>query len=229
MKKRTFLKITAGVILAMPDSVFSLVNAADKLNLETVTSPEYHGKHLINVPVMTHEGKGVLFYDDLIKGKTVLINFMYTRCPHNCVATMENLRNVYQELGGRIGRDVFMYSVTLEPEYDTPELLKSYVKRSKVGPGWIFLTGTKENIEQLRANLDFKNSDPVIDRDKTQHIGVVKFGIEPLKRWGMAPVMSSPTAIADYVNWPKSGVELSSLATLPDSFINPGNNRTRGA
>jgi protein SCO1 len=154
-----------------------------------------------NIPLVTHEGKVVKFYDDLIKNKTVMINFMYARCGDICPGMTANLRQVQKELGDRVGKDVFMYSISLEPEHDTPEVLKAYAELFHAKPGWTFLTGKKADIEALRKQIGFSFSDPAIDQDKTQHIGVVKFGIESLERWGMSPAMGDPKYIAEYLRW----------------------------
>ena len=154
-----------------------------------------------NVPLLTHEGKVVRFYDDLIKNKTVMINFMYASCMDICPGMTVNLKQVQKELGDRVGNDIFMYSITLEPEKDTQQVLKSYADVFKVKPGWTFLTGKKSDIEILRKHLGFTNSDPALDKDKTQHTGVVKFGIESLERWGMSPALGEPKYIAEYLRW----------------------------
>ncbi len=76
-----------------------------------------------NVPLVTHEGKSVRFFDDLIKDKVVLINFVYTSCEDSCPLETARLAVVQRILGDRVGRDVFMYSITVDPETDTPEVL----------------------------------------------------------------------------------------------------------
>ena len=107
-----------------------------------------------------------------------------------------------------------MYSISLEPEHDTPERLKSYTQVFKTGPGWRFLTGRKDDIEQIRRAVGFVNSDPVLDKDKTQHIGVVKYGIEHLERWGACPALTRPEAIADNVFWLEPKGRTPSLSLL---------------
>ena len=74
-----------------------------------------------NVTLTTHEGKKVKFYDDLMKDKIVIINFMYVKCEGKCPGTTANLVKVQKLLGDRVGKDIFMYSITLKPEEDTPE------------------------------------------------------------------------------------------------------------
>src|ERR1700716_1356665 len=78
-----------------------------------------------NVELQTHEGKTVRFYDDLMKDKIIMINFMFTECGDICPGMTQNLADVQKLLGDRVGRDIFMYSISLEPETDTPEKLKA--------------------------------------------------------------------------------------------------------
>src|SRR5262245_51365029 len=88
-------------------------------------------------------GKEVDFYKDLVKDKIVIINFMYTRCKGLCIKTTQKLVQVQQILGEDLGRKVFIYSISLDPE-DTPKKLKEYAEAN--GAKWTFLTGKKEDI-----------------------------------------------------------------------------------
>jgi protein SCO1/2 len=203
MNKREFIKKATGATLglaalaALPEVFATPHRATPKIADHTARSK----RDFPNVPLLTHEGKVVHFYDDLIKNKTVMINFMYVRCGDICPGMTANLRKVQNELGDRVGKDIFMYSISIEPERDTPEMLKAYAELFQVKPGWTFLTGKKADIELLRKSLGFSNSDPAIDKDKTQHTGVVKFGIESLERWGMSPALGDPKYIAEYLRW----------------------------
>jgi protein SCO1 len=148
-----------------------------------------------NVTLRTHEDKTVRFYDDLIAGKFVIINFMYTGCGDICPGMTANLAEVQRLLGERVGRDIFMYSITLQPELDTPEILKGYAETFGVQPGWLFLTGERTDIATLRRKLGFVDPDPLLDGDLEQHIGIVKFGIERLDRWAGCPALTAPEQI----------------------------------
>jgi len=151
-------------------------------------------RRFLNVVLKTHEGKEVRFYDDLMKDKTVLLNFFYTNCVGESICPMStaNLLKVQKLLGSRVGRDVFMYSITLDPEHDTPKVLKRYAKGFGVTPGWQFLTGTKDDIEALRRNLGYVDLDPERDKDRSSHIGMLRFGIEPLERWAACASLTKP-------------------------------------
>ena len=131
------------------------------------------------------------FYDDLIKGKIIVINMMYAQCEGICPPMTVNLVKVQARLGDRVGRDIFMYSLTLQPELDTPAVLKDYAEAHGIGPGWLFLTGKRREMEILRRKLGFFDPDPAVDRDKSQHSGLVRFGNEALDRWGEPSIAHS--------------------------------------
>jgi protein SCO1/2 len=158
-------------------------------------------RYFPNVSLQTQDGKWVHFYDDLIKGKIVTINFFYAQCDGICPTVTANLAKVQRLLGNRVGRDIFMYSISLKPEQDTPAALKEYAGMFQAKPGWTFLTGKPEDVELLRRSLGFTNLDPKLDKDKSQHIGNVRYGNEPLMLWAACPGMASPEFIARTISW----------------------------
>lgn len=167
---------------------------------------------LPNLLVVTHEGRRVRFYDDLIKDKIVFLNMMYARCDGICMPTTLNLvktqKLIRERYGARLGRDIMMYSLTLKPEQDSPEVLRDYARRHGVGPGWLFLTGTPDDMERLRRSLGFVDLDPEVDRRKISHTGNVRYGNEARTIWAACPGQSKPSAIADvisWVDWPQTG------------------------
>ncbi|MCB1035913.1 MAG: copper chaperone PCu(A)C [Acidobacteria bacterium] len=105
-----------------------------------------------NVPLTTHEGESVRFFD-LIENKVVAINFIYTICPDTCPLETARMAKVQRLLGDRVGKDIFMYSITIDPENDTPEVLARYAERFGAQPGWTFLTGEDSDITLLRKKL----------------------------------------------------------------------------
>lgn len=157
--------------------------------------------HFPNVPLTTHEGKQVRFYDDLLKDKIVTINFMYTSCTDACPLITAHLVKVQKLLGDQVGRDIFMYSFTIDPKYDTPAVLKSFAEKFHVGPGWLFLTGKYDDLELLRVKLGFTDPDPQVDKDRANHIGTVEYGNEPLMLWGACPGLAHPEWIAKEISW----------------------------
>ncbi len=158
-------------------------------------------RYFPNVTLRTQDNKPVRFYRDLIKDKIVTINFFYAKCEEICPMVTANLVKVQKLLGDRVGREIFMYSITLKPEEDSPAALKHYAEMYKVKPGWTFLTGKPADIELLRRSLGFTNPDPKLDKDVTQHIGNIRYGNEPLILWAACPGMAHAEWIAESISW----------------------------
>ncbi|HEU4837518.1 MAG TPA: SCO family protein [Pyrinomonadaceae bacterium] len=114
---------------------------------------QWGGSHFPNVELITQHGKKVRFYDDLIKGKVVALELIYTTCKYNCPLETARLVQLQKLLGDRMGKDIFFYSITIEPEHDTPEVLKAYADKYHVGPGWLFLTGKPDDIKLISKKL----------------------------------------------------------------------------
>lgn len=163
-------------------------------------------RYFPDLVLTTHEGKKVRFYEDLVKDKIVIINMMYAKCEGICPPITTNLVKVQKMFGDRMGKDIFMYSFTLKPEQDTPEVLRKYAEAHKVRKGWTFLTGSVADMELVRRKLGYTDPDPKLDADKTNHTGMLKYGNEPLMRWGSCPGMSKADWVVEsvsWVDWPK--------------------------
>lgn len=155
-----------------------------------------------NVPLITHHGEKVRFYDDLIRDKIVLINFMLVECTEGlCPTVTANLRKVQDLLGERMGRDIFFYSISLQPKKDTPSILKEYAENFDIKPGWLFLTGKPADIETLRRAQGFVDWDPIRDQDVSNHTAMGRYGDDKLERWGGIALRSSPENIASTFKW----------------------------
>jgi len=199
MNRRNFLGIGTGLGLA----AFALARPVLALTGSAGADARRPGSRFLpNVPVVTHLGEQVRFYDDCVRGKVVLINFILVECTDGaCPTATANLRKVQDLLGARMGRDIFFYSITLQPEHDTPKVLKDYSANFGVKPGWKFLTGTRANIETLRRALGYAEADPVADQDVNTHLSMALYGDERLGRWGATSVNSSPETIASTFKW----------------------------
>ncbi len=139
-----------------------------------VSASPWDETYFPNVPLLTHDGEQVHFYDDLIDDRIVVVNFAYTDCPDICGLSTARLAQVVDWLGDRVGRDIFVYTISLDPETDTPEKLKAYADAFGAPQGWTFLTGTRENIDTVRFKMGERSeslaehrSDMVIGNDTT--------------------------------------------------------------
>jgi protein SCO1/2 len=106
-----------------------------------------------DVEVTDQNGRKARFYTDLVKGKTVIINFVFTSCTYVCPMQGANFARLQAALGERLGRDVHLISVSTDPLVDTPERLKAWGARFGAKPGWTLVTGGKEEMDKLLQSL----------------------------------------------------------------------------
>jgi protein SCO1 len=180
--------IAASVIPAGAETTATARSAQEKSPAEQMR------RFFPNVALQTHDGRSVRFYDDLVKGKKVLINFTFTSCTGTCPRTQANLRRVQDLLGDRVGKDIFLVSISIDPETDTPARLAEYAKTFDAKPGWTYATGTREDVDNIRRHLGLYDTP-----DYTQHMGILTFGNEPEGKWAAAAALDKPENILYYV------------------------------
>jgi protein SCO1/2 len=156
-----------------------------------------------NVELLDQDGKKLRFFDDLIRGShTVVIGFIYAQCGDICPMTMSNMARVQGLLGERLGREVRLASISLDPQRDSPAIMKGYAERFDAKPGWQFLTGRPLAIDAIRRKLGAYDRDPAIDRDKTQHTGLLTYGNQARGRWSRVSALADPRLIlASITRW----------------------------
>jgi protein SCO1/2 len=155
-----------------------------------------------NVPLVNQDGKTVHFYDDLIKGKSVVLDMIYTHCVDSCPLETARLVQVQKILGDKVGKDVFFYSITIDPKRDTPKVLKQYAETYHVGPGWTFYTGKPADIELIAKKLGLYSDPDPTNRDG--HEPGVLIGNEPSHQWMLDAATDNPKfmsiMITDWLN-----------------------------
>jgi protein SCO1/2 len=207
LKRRSLIATLAATPFALP-LLTQAQEPASPSKFEKISSRDrIRDRYFPNIVLTAHDGRKLKFYDDLIKDKLVIFNMFYAQCEGICSPITRNLVKLQKILGNRVGKDIFMYSFSLKPKEDTVTALQHYAHMHKVKPGWLFLTGSVDDMELLRRKLGYVDPDPQVDKDITNHIGVVKYGNEPLQRWGSCPGRSSPEWIAEtlsWVDWPKN-------------------------
>ena len=147
-----------------------------------------------NVELTTHEGEKMRFFDDMIEGKVVMINFIYTRCPDACPLETMKLSELREILGDRVGQDVFMYSISIDPDYDTPEVLAKFTQTYQIGPGWKFLTGNEQDILLLRRKLGLYIAE--VNKDPFDHNLSMIIGNQSTGRWMKRSPFENPYILA---------------------------------
>ena len=163
-----------------------LPQAAHTSATKTRDGAAYFPNHIL----LTQDNQPVRFYDDLLKNKIVLINFVFTTCKGACSPMTANLAKVQQQLGKHLGKEIVMLSLSVDPETDTPAALKKYAENFKAQPGWYFLTGKKENLDWVLYKLGG------YVKDKNEHGLKLIVGNEATGEWLKLHAMSNPTEIA---------------------------------
>jgi protein SCO1/2 len=155
-----------------------------------------------NAVFRTQDDKEVRLYDDLIKGRQVMVMMMYATCETFCpLATKRMVDLHHQALARRMGEDLFIVNISLKPDEDDPAALKAYAEAHRaLLPGWTFLTGDKHDVDTLRYRF-FSHGHIGIDLDVDQHAGLMKIINDPLGRWFHSDVFASTRTVLEHIRW----------------------------
>ena len=150
-------------------------------------------KYFTDVELIDQNGKKVRFYTDVLKGKTVVVNAFFTSCTSVCPPMNRNMQKIQEAFGDRVGRDVFLVSITVDPAVDTPEKMKKYAQNFHAGPGWMFLTGKKENLDWALYKLG------QYVESKDDHKTILIVGNETTGLWKKAFAMANVAELVQVV------------------------------
>ncbi|HKP48121.1 MAG TPA: SCO family protein, partial [Pyrinomonadaceae bacterium] len=139
------------------------------------------------------DGRTVRFYDDVLHGKVVVIDVFFSTCQGICMPMNRTVKKVADLLGERVGRDVFLVSITVDPEMDSTAVLKKYATALNAPAGWMFLTGSKENVELVLKKLGQYVA------DKNDHSSVLIIGNETTGLWKKAYGLASASELVKVI------------------------------
>lgn len=214
MRRRSWVQITAASVLM----IFTL--ALLYTRPARADNARWGANYFPNVELITQDGKTVRFYDDLVRGKIIVLDMIYTHCVDACPLETARLVQVQHMLGDKVGKDIFFYSITIDPKRDTPKVLKEYSEKYHVGPGWTFLTGKKEDIDLIAKKLGlYSDPDP---NNRDGHTPSVLIGNEPMGQWIRNSATDNPRFMAIMIgDWLKSWRE-HKAGPLPSYAENKG-------
>ena len=159
----------------------------------TATSRPSNKMVIPDVEVLDQDGNALHFYSDLIKDKTVAINFIFTNCTTICPPLAATFARVQKEMGDKVGKDVHLISISVDPLTDTPERLKAWGAKFKAGPGWSFITGEKQEMDKLLTALGAA----VAKRE--DHTPAVIIGNDAKGVWTRAYGLATPSQIVGLI------------------------------
>ena len=143
-------------------------------------------EYFTDLPLLTHDGREVRFFTDVLKDRVVLISSFYTHCQGITPRQTQVLLRLQEMLGESLGRDIFFVSITVDPERDTLDKLQEFVGELEVRPGWIFLTGKPENVDWINHKLG------QYLEDLEEHKGIYMLGNVKTTLWMKVPAHGQP-------------------------------------
>ena len=146
-----------------------------------------------DVELLDQDGRKVRFYTDLVKGRTVAVQFIFTTCTTVCPPLGATFARVQRELGARAGRDVQLISVSVDPATDTPERMRDWGGKFKAGPGWALVTGAKPQVDELLRALGAASASPA------EHSPAILIGNDARGQWTRAYGLTSPKKLVEII------------------------------
>jgi len=157
-----------------------------------VESSSFSSSKIPNAHITDQNGQQLNFYNDLVKGKTVAINFIFTTCTASCPPLTATFRRVQQNAEQR-GLPLQLISISVDPTVDTPERLHAFAEKFNAGPGWTFVTGDKSEIDSLLERLG------VAVANKNDHTPMIMIGNDVADYWTRAYGLSAPTKLVELI------------------------------
>jgi len=147
-----------------------------------------------DLEVKDQNGNKLHFYTDLIKGKVVVINFIYTDCTYVCPMQGTSFSKLQSALGDRLGKDVYLVSVSTDPVTDTPERLKAWGEKFGAQQGWKLVTGEKTPMDKLLLALSGDSA------RKGVHSAIAIIGSEAKGLWIRAYGLEEPQRMIEMID-----------------------------
>jgi protein SCO1 len=150
--------------------------------------------YFTDVPLVDQHGKTQRLYSDIIKGKVVVITPFFTTCRGSCPHLIDTFAKLQSHYEDRLGKDLYLVSLTVDPETDTPEKLKAYADQYHARAGWHFLTGDKESLETALVKLGQHV------KAKEDHSNIFIIGNDSTGLWKKAMGLAPPAEIIKIVD-----------------------------
>jgi protein SCO1/2 len=174
----------------------ALLLAAPLLAQESTPRPAagYFG----DIELVNQDGKPMKLYSDLMKDKVVVINSFFASCTSSCPVMSKSFSTLQTRFADRLGRDLVLVSITVDPEHDTPAALHTYARKWQAHNGWYFLTGSRDNVDAALRKLGQYVAEP------SAHMNIIVIGNERTGLWkkafGLAPTEDLAKVVESVLN-----------------------------
>lgn len=162
------------------------------VRLKEKDTPERN--YFSNVKLINQFGKEMRLYDDLMKDKVVVVTPFFLRCKASCPVMSAMMKDLQEYYGDKIGKEINLLSISVDPDYDTPERVRAYAESMGAKEGWYLLTGPKENVDKALLKLGNSVAQP------DDHKNIIMIGNVSTRLWKKANGLASPKEIAQIVD-----------------------------
>lgn len=151
------------------------------------------GEYFKDVVLTDQNGNRVRLYEDVIKDRTIVMNSFFTSCKGSCPIMSQTYARLQERFADHLGNDLMLVSITVDPANDTPPKLAEYARRMKAKPGWLLLTGSKDEVTRALKKIGQNTETP------EEHLNVMIVGNDRTGLWKKAFALAKPDEIAGIV------------------------------
>jgi cytochrome oxidase Cu insertion factor (SCO1/SenC/PrrC family) len=182
------------------------VDTSTSAEMTPVSSGQLSKMHIPDTELLDQNGRKIRFYTDLVKGQTVVINFIFTTCTTICPPLGATFARVQKELGDKVGRDVRFISISVDPATDTPERLKAWGAKFHAGEGWTFVTGNKPQVDELLLALGASSA------RREDHSPTILIGNDAHGTWTRTYGLANTSQLVQIINEAMEGKSVTATA-----------------
>ena len=148
--------------------------------------------YFTDLEVVDQNGKRMRFYSDVLQGRVVLLNFIFTNCKDACPMATQKMIQVRDLLAESVKDDIWFVSISVDPERDTPGAMKAFAQKMNVDESrWLFLTGAKQNLEHIVRKLG------QYTQEVEAHSTLMLAGNDRTRHWTRVMPMTPPRGVAE--------------------------------
>ncbi len=152
------------------------------------------GEYFKDVVLTDQNGHRVRLYEDVIKDRTIVMNSFFATCKGACPIMTQTYTSLQERFAEHLGKDLMFVSITVDPANDTPPKLAEYARKAKARPGWLLLTGSKEEVAHALKKIGQSSETP------EAHLNIMIVGNDKTGLWKKAFALAKPDEIAAIVS-----------------------------
>jgi protein SCO1/2 len=152
------------------------------------------GEYFKDIVLTDQNGHRVRLYEDVMKDRTIVLNSFFASCKGSCPIMTQTYLSLQNRFADQLGKELMLVSITVDPANDTPPKLAEYARRAKAKPGWLLLTGSKDEVTRALKKIGQYSETP------ESHMNIMVVGNDRTGLWKKAFALAKPEEIAKIVD-----------------------------